>query len=149
MITGEPLPAAKDHSAKLVGGTVNAGDAFDMRVTVTGGQTVLSQIIRMVERAQGAKLPVQALVDKVTLYFVPTVMAVAALTVAVWLAFGAGLNLALVAGVSVSDYRLPLRDGAGHANICHGGHGPRRGTGRAVSQGQRAANAGTSARGGL
>jgi len=111
MITGEPLPAAKDHSAKLVGGTVNAGDAFDMRVTVTGGQTVLSQIIRMVERAQGAKLPVQALVDKVTLYFVPTVMAVAALTVAVWLAFGAGLNLALVAGVSVLIIACPCAMG--------------------------------------
>ena len=111
MITGEPLPAAKDHGAKLTGGTVNAGDAFDMRVTATGGQTVLSQIIRMVERAQGAKLPVQALVDKVTLYFVPVVMGVAALTVAIWLVLGAGLNLALVAGVSVLIIACPCAMG--------------------------------------
>ncbi|SUZ30775.1 Copper-transporting P-type ATPase [Roseibaca ekhonensis] len=111
MITGEPLPCAKDTGAKLVGGTINAGDAFDMRVTATGGQTVLSQIIRMVERAQGAKLPVQALVDKVTMYFVPVVMAVAALTVAVWLAFGAGANLALVAGVSVLIIACPCAMG--------------------------------------
>ena len=65
----------------------------------------------MVERAQGAKLPVQALVDKVTLYFVPVVMAVAALTVAIWLAFGAGLNLALVAGVSVLIIACPCAMG--------------------------------------
>ncbi|MCL1628609.1 heavy metal translocating P-type ATPase [Roseibaca sp. V10] len=111
MITGEPLPAVKEQGARLVGGTVNSGDAFDMRVTATGGQTVLSQIIRMVERAQGAKLPVQALVDKVTLYFVPVVMAVAALTVVTWLAFGAGLNLALVAGVSVLIIACPCAMG--------------------------------------
>lgn len=111
MITGEPLPAAKVAGADLVGGTINAGDAFDMRVTATGGQTVLSQIIRMVERAQGAKLPVQALVDKVTLYFVPVVMAVSAVTVAVWLTLGAGLNLALVAGVSVLIIACPCAMG--------------------------------------
>jgi heavy metal translocating P-type ATPase len=111
MITGEPMPAAKTPGATLVGGTVNAGDAFDMRVTATGGQTVLSQIIRMVERAQGAKLPVQALVDKVTMYFVPVVMAVAVLTVLVWLAFGAGVNLALVAGVSVLIIACPCAMG--------------------------------------
>ena len=75
MITGEPAAGRQSGAQKLVGGTLNAGDAFDMRVTATGGQTVLAQIIRMVERAQGAKLPVQALVDKVTLYFVPVVMA--------------------------------------------------------------------------
>lgn len=111
MITGEPLPAEKTTGAKLVGGTLNAGDAFDMRVTATGAQTVLSQIIRMVERAQGAKLPVQALVDKVTMYFVPVVMGIAALTVALWLAFGAGLNLALVAGVSVLIIACPCAMG--------------------------------------
>jgi P-type Cu+ transporter len=111
MITGEPLPATKETGAKLVGGTVNAGDAFEMRVTATGAQTVLAQIIRMVERAQGAKLPVQALVDKVTMYFVPVVMGVAALTVVLWLAFGAGVNLALVAGVSVLIIACPCAMG--------------------------------------
>jgi P-type Cu+ transporter len=111
MITGEPLPATKETGAKLVGGTVNAGDAFEMRVTATGAQTVLAQIIRMVERAQGAKLPVQALVDKVTMYFVPVVMGVAALTVVSWLAFGAGVNLALVAGVSVLIIACPCAMG--------------------------------------
>ncbi len=111
MITGEPLPATKETGAKLVGGTVNAGDAFEMRVTATGAQTVLAQIIRMVERALGAKLPVQALVDKVTMYFVPVVMGVAALTVVLWLAFGAGVNLALVAGVSVLIIACPCAMG--------------------------------------
>jgi heavy metal translocating P-type ATPase len=111
MITGEPLPAAKAQGDKLVGGTLNEGDAFEMRVTATGGQTVLAQIVRMVERAQVAKLPVQALVDKVTMYFVPVVMGVAALTVAVWLIFGAGLNLALVAGVSVLIIACPCAMG--------------------------------------
>ncbi|MGY6705295.1 heavy metal translocating P-type ATPase [Roseinatronobacter sp.] len=111
MITGEPLPVSKGQGDKLVGGTVNGAGAFRMTITRTGADTVLAQIIRMVEGAQGAKLPVQALVDKVTMYFVPVVIGIAVLTVLVWLAFGPDLTFALVAGVSVLIIACPCAMG--------------------------------------
>ena len=82
-----------------------------MRVTQVGADTVLSRIIAMVEEAQSTKLPVQALVDRITLWFVPVVMALAALTVIVWLFFGPGLAEALVAGVSVLIIACPCAMG--------------------------------------
>src|SRR5690606_19419289 len=63
MITGEPLPMEKRAGSGVVGGTVNQKGAFTLRATAVGGQTVLAQIIRMVEQAQGSKLPIQAMVD--------------------------------------------------------------------------------------
>jgi Au+-exporting ATPase len=71
MITGEPIPVAKSAGSAVVGGTINQKGAFAFKATAVGGETVLSQIIRMVEEAQGSKLPIQALVDKVTMWFVP------------------------------------------------------------------------------
>ena len=88
MITGEPIPVAKEPGAEVVGGTINKTGAFDFRATKVGSETVLAQIIRMVEQAQGAKLPIQALVDRVTLWFVPVVIGLALLTFGVWAAFG-------------------------------------------------------------
>ncbi|MCA0341091.1 MAG: heavy metal translocating P-type ATPase, partial [Proteobacteria bacterium] len=82
MITGEPIPVFKTNGSPVVAGTVNQKGAFAIRATAVGGNTVLSQIIRMVEEAQGSKLPIQAIVDKVTMWFVPAVFAVAALTFA-------------------------------------------------------------------
>ncbi|WP_114965805.1 heavy metal translocating P-type ATPase [Alkalilacustris brevis] len=113
MITGEPVPAEKAECARLVGGTVNGTGSLSYRAVAVGADTVLAQIIRMVEEAQGAKLPIQALVDRVTLYFVPAVMAVAVVTVAVWLAIGPdpALTMALVAGVSVLIIACPCAMG--------------------------------------
>ncbi|MFT4149514.1 MAG: heavy metal translocating P-type ATPase [Paracoccaceae bacterium] len=111
MLTGEPLAVAKAAGDRLTGGTVNGAGGLVMRITETGEATVLSRIIRLVEEAQGSKLPVQALVDRITLWFVPVVMGIAALTVAVWLAFGPGLAQALVAGVSVLIIACPCAMG--------------------------------------
>ncbi len=113
MITGEPLPVAKKQGGSVTGGTVNGAGSFQFRATRVGADTTLAQIIRMVEEAQGAKLPIQGLVDRITLWFVPVVMAVAALTVLVWLAFGPdpALTLALVAGVSVLIIACPCAMG--------------------------------------
>jgi P-type Cu+ transporter len=113
MITGEPVPVEKSEGDRVVGGTVNGNGSLTYRATAVGSDTVLAQIVRMVEEAQGAKLPIQALVDKVTLLFVPAVMAVAALTVVVWLAFGPepALTMALVAGVSVLIIACPCAMG--------------------------------------
>jgi Au+-exporting ATPase len=80
MISGEPLPVAKAAGARVTGGTVNQTGAFAFRATAVGADTVLAQIIRMVEEAQAAKLPIQGLVDRITLWFVPAVMSIAALT---------------------------------------------------------------------
>ncbi|MFC3180260.1 heavy metal translocating P-type ATPase [Cypionkella sinensis] len=111
MLTGEPLAQEKQAGARLTAGTVNATGAMVMQITEVGRATVLAQIIAMVEAAQGGKLPVQALVDRITLWFVPVVMAVAALTVLVWLVVGPGGAEALVAGVSVLIIACPCAMG--------------------------------------
>ncbi|MFB2531348.1 heavy metal translocating P-type ATPase [Paracoccus sp. p4-l81] len=113
MLTGEPLPVAKSPGAGLTGGTVNGAGALVARVTATGADTVLARIIALVDQAQGAKLPVQALVDRVTRVFVPVVMALAALTFALWLAFGPepALSHALVRAISVLIIACPCAMG--------------------------------------
>ncbi len=88
MISGEPLPVSKTVGALVVGGTLNTSGSFNFRATKVGGDTMLAQIIRMVEEAQGGKLPIQAVVDKITLWFVPAVIALAILTFGVWAIWG-------------------------------------------------------------
>ncbi|MEE2859745.1 MAG: heavy metal translocating P-type ATPase [Pseudomonadota bacterium] len=111
MLTGEPVPASKMPGDKVTGGTVNGNSALTYRVTATGTDTVLSRIVALVEQAQAARLPVQALVDRVTLVFVPTVMALAALTFVLWLIWGPGLAHAVVAAVSVLIIACPCAMG--------------------------------------
>ncbi|MEM9843216.1 MAG: heavy metal translocating P-type ATPase [Pseudomonadota bacterium] len=113
MITGEPVPVRKTAGAALTGGTVNGTGSLTFRAARVGSDTTLAQIIRMVEEAQGAKLPIQGLVDRVTLWFVPAVMVLSALTVAVWLLVGPdpALTFALVAGVSVLIIACPCAMG--------------------------------------
>ena len=111
MITGEPVPVAKTEGDTVTGGTVNGNGALTFVATRVGADTLLAQIIRLVEEAQGAKLPIQALVDRVTLYFVPAVMVVAALTFVVWLALGPGLGFAVVAAVAVLIIACPCAMG--------------------------------------
>ncbi|WP_281261460.1 heavy metal translocating P-type ATPase [Devosia naphthalenivorans] len=89
MISGEPLPVSKTVGAAVVGGTINTSGSFSFRATKVGGDTMLAQIIRMVEEAQGGKLPIQGVVDRITLWFVPAVIALAILTFAVWTIWGA------------------------------------------------------------
>jgi Au+-exporting ATPase len=113
MITGEPMPVSKSAGSEVVGGTVNQIGALSIKATAVGGGTVLAQIIRMVQEAQGSKLPIQAMVDKVTLWFVPAVMAVAASTFGVWYIFGPdpALTFALVNAVAVLIIACPCAMG--------------------------------------
>ena len=113
MISGEPIPVEKSAGSAVTGGTVNGAGSLTVTVTRTGAETTLAQIIRMVEEAQGAKLPIQSLVDKVTLRFVPVVMALALLTVGIWLLLGPepAVTHALVAGVSVLIIACPCAMG--------------------------------------
>lgn len=113
MITGEPVPVEKTMGSEVVGGTVNQRGAFTLRATAVGGQTMLAQIIRLVEQAQGSKLPIQTMVDKVTLWFVPAVMLAAAITFLIWLIFGPApaLTFALVNAVAVLIIACPCAMG--------------------------------------
>jgi heavy metal translocating P-type ATPase len=88
MISGEPLPVSKTIGANVIGGTLNTSGSFSFRATKVGGDTMLAQIIRMVEEAQGGKLPIQGVVDQITAWFVPAVIALAVLTFAVWTVWG-------------------------------------------------------------
>jgi heavy metal translocating P-type ATPase len=113
MITGEPVPALKGEGAEVIGGTINKTGSFTYSATKVGADTLLAQIVRMVEEAQGDKLPIQALVDRVTLWFVPAVMAAAAATFVIWLAFGPepALTFALVNAVAVLIIACPCAMG--------------------------------------
>jgi heavy metal translocating P-type ATPase len=113
MVTGEPVPALKGEGAEVIGGTINKTGSFTYRATKVGADTLLAQIVRMVEAAQGDKLPIQALVDRVTLWFVPAVMAAAALTFLVWLVFGPepALTFAIVNAVAVLIIACPCAMG--------------------------------------
>lgn len=113
MISGEPIPVGKGEGAEVVGGTINKTGSFTYRATKVGADTLLSQIIRMVESAQGSKLPIQAVVDKVTAWFVPAVMAAASLTFLVWLFFGPepAVTFALVNAVAVLIIACPCAMG--------------------------------------
>jgi P-type Cu+ transporter len=113
MITGEPVPVLKETGSNVVGGTVNGQGSLTFAATRVGNDTVLSQIIRMVEAAQGSKLPIQALVDRVTRYFVPVVIGIAILTFLVWVIVGPApaLTLALVNAVAVLIIACPCAMG--------------------------------------
>lgn len=113
MITGEPIPVQKGAGDAVVGGTVNKTGSFRFRATKIGADTLLAQIVRTMEAAQGSKLPIQAIVDKVTMWFVPAVIAAALATFAVWMVFGPSpaLSLAIVNAVAVLIIACPCAMG--------------------------------------
>jgi Cu+-exporting ATPase len=113
MVTGEPVPAAKHPGDKVIGATINQTGAFRFRAEAVGVDTVLSQIIRLVQGAQSAKLPIQSLADRIVLVFTPVVLVIAALTAIVWLAFGPdpALTFALVNAVAVLVIACPCAMG--------------------------------------
>jgi Cu+-exporting ATPase len=113
MITGEPVPVAKQAGDKVIGATINQNGAFRFRAEAVGADTVLAQIIRLVQGAQSAKLPIQSLADRVVAVFTPIVLVIAVLTAAVWLAFGPApaLTFALVNAVAVLVIACPCAMG--------------------------------------
>jgi len=101
MITGESLPVAKAAGDQVIGGCLNGNGSFVMTVTAVGGDTVLSGIVKLVDQAQGSKLPVQKLADRISARFVPAVGGVAALTFAGWTLAGHPASRALAHSVAV------------------------------------------------
>jgi Cu+-exporting ATPase len=113
MLTGEPLPVAKQPGDSVIGATLNRNGAFRFRVERVGGDTVLSQIIRLVQQAQGSKAPIQRLADRISAVFVPVVLSLAIATFVVWFDFGpqpAYLH-GLVAAVTVLIIACPCAMG--------------------------------------
>jgi P-type Cu+ transporter len=88
MVTGEPMPVQKKIGDSVVAGTINTSGAFTFRATKVGSETLLAQIIKMVEEAQGSKAPIQALADKISAVFVPIVLVIAFLSLGLWLLLG-------------------------------------------------------------
>jgi len=113
MITGEPIPAAKGLGSNVVGGTINKTGAFRFKANRIGKDTVLSQIIKMVEDAQSSKPAIQKLADRVASVFVPVVLVVASITFVTWLIFGPApaLSFAFVTAVSVLLIACPCAMG--------------------------------------
>jgi len=113
MVTGEPDPVSKGEGDEVVGGTINETGSFTFLATRVGAETVLSQIVEMVEEAQGSRPPIQSLADRVVKVFVPFVLATAAITFGVWMAFGPDpvLTYALVTAVSVLIIACPCAMG--------------------------------------
>ena len=88
MLTGESMPVEKIPGNAVVGGTINMDGSLEVRATAVGKETVIAQIIRLVEEAQGSKAPIQTLADKVASVFVPAVIVIAVVTLALWLLIG-------------------------------------------------------------
>jgi P-type Cu+ transporter len=107
MLTGESLPVDKAPGDKVIGATINKTGGFVMRAEKVGSETALAQIVRMVEEAQGSKAPMQRMVDTISSYFVPAVLALAAITFFVWTLFGPSPILALTAAISVLIIACP------------------------------------------
>lgn len=113
MISGEPLPVSKSIAARVLAGTIVSEGTLRFRAEQVGQHTMLANIIRMVQEAQGSKAPVQRLVDKVALVFVPCVLAVSALTFVLWLLIGGEsvLPQALLSAISVLVIACPCAMG--------------------------------------
>ena len=113
MLTGEPMPVAKRAGERVVGGTVNQHGLLRIEARQVGKETMLAQIIRMVEQAQGSKLPIQKVADRMVSVFTPIVLAIATVTFGVWLAFGPppAITMALVSTVAVLVVACPCAMG--------------------------------------
>lgn len=109
MVTGESIPVEKNEGEKVIGGTINKNGSFEFKVTQTGENSVLGQIIKLVEDAQGSKAPIQKIADKVASVFVPVVVLISIITFLVWIIFAAEnqFNYALINFIAVLIIACP------------------------------------------
>lgn len=122
MLSGEPLPVEKQVGSSVSAGTLNRQGSFLLRVDKSGGATLLSGIIATVARAQRSRAPVQQLADRAASVFVPVVLAVAALTLLLWIVLGGGMGHGTEVRRFRPPYRLSLRAGARHPDGPHRRH---------------------------
>ncbi|MBD2155334.1 heavy metal translocating P-type ATPase [Leptolyngbya sp. FACHB-16] len=107
MVTGEPIPTTKEMGDEVIGATINKTGSFRFRASRVGRDTVLAQIVKLVQEAQGSKAPIQKLADQVTGWFVPVVMAIAILTFLIWFNLMGNTTLALITTVGVLIIACP------------------------------------------
>lgn len=107
MITGEPMPVKKEKEDEVIGGTINKTGSFKFRAEKVGKDTLLAQIVKLVQEAQNSKAPIQKLADRITEFFVPVVMVIAIATFLIWLITEKNLTLALVNAVCVLIIACP------------------------------------------
>lgn len=107
LVTGESLPVLRAAGAAVIGGSINGSGLLKLEARAVGEDSTLARIIRLVERAQSGKAPVQQLVDRISAVFVPVIVLIAVATLAGWLLAGAGFETALVAAVSVLVIACP------------------------------------------
>ncbi|MDP2542659.1 copper-translocating P-type ATPase [Tenacibaculum discolor] len=109
MLSGEPVPVLKEENEKVFAGTINQKGSFQFKAVKVGKETMLAQIIKMVQDAQGSKAPVQKLVDKIASIFVPVVMSIAIITFIIWFVLGGdnGIVQGLLAGITVLVIACP------------------------------------------
>ena len=107
MLTGESIPVEKNPGDTVIGATINKTGSFKFRATKVGRDTVLSQIVRMVEEAQGSKAPVQKLADKISGVFVPVVMVIALISLLLWWLVAKDLNAGIINAVAVLVIACP------------------------------------------
>ncbi|MFW6357672.1 MAG: heavy metal translocating P-type ATPase [Chroococcales cyanobacterium] len=107
MVTGESLPVTKEAGDEVIGATINKTGSFKFRATRVGKDTVLAQIVQLVQQAQGSKAPIQRIADQVTGWFVPAVIAIAIATFVIWFNVMGNLSLALITTVGVLIIACP------------------------------------------
>ncbi len=107
MVTGESVAVQKQPGDEVIGATLNTVGSFTLRATRVGRDTMLAQIVTLVQQAQGSKAPIQRLADRVTSWFVPVVMAIALLTFLIWFGLTGNLSLALITTVGVLIIACP------------------------------------------
>ncbi len=107
MVTGESIPSDKKEGDIVIGATINKTGAFKFKATKVGAETLLAQIIKLVEEAQGSKAPIQRLADTITSYFVPAVLVIAVVTFGAWWFWSASFTLALFNAIAVLIIACP------------------------------------------
>ncbi len=135
-ITGESLPVEKKVGDKVYGATINKTGTLTIRAVKVGSETLLAQIIKVVEEAMGSKAPIQLLADKISLYFVPAVMATALLSFAVWLLLGHPFSFALMVAVAVLIIACPCALGLATPTAVMMGTGMAAGRGILIKSGK-------------
>ena len=107
MVTGESIPVRKQSGDEVIGATINKAGSFKFKATRVGTDTVLAQIVQLVQDAQGSKAPIQRLADRVTGWFVPVVIAIAIATFVLWFTIMGNISLALITTVGVLIIACP------------------------------------------
>jgi len=136
MISGEPFPVEKRIGSDVVGSTLNKNGSIELKATKVGEGTFLSQIIRLIEEAQGSKAPIQRVADRISSYFVPTIIGISLITFLGWFIIGQDLIFSLMSGISVLVIACPCALGLATPTAIMVGTGKGAGRGILIKSGE-------------